>query len=154
MLNRSGPSMEPWGTPLVISVGSDVKLTRNNSCFPSILNQFGSGPGMWRLDQAFTFKTWCCWFSPTPTPTPSRQKKGPLSLQDFRLIAVLGRGHFGKVRGKNLLFCENDCLQSCDSLTKALIRQVFSTLNDKNQNRGMTQKMLMIILMIVVVKLS
>ncbi|TNM85515.1 hypothetical protein fugu_007786 [Takifugu bimaculatus] len=35
-----------------------------------------------------------------PVRTPSvgsKQKKGPLSLQDFRMIAVLGRGHFGKV---------------------------------------------------------
>ncbi|XP_051801799.1 serine/threonine-protein kinase N1 isoform X2 [Acanthochromis polyacanthus] len=36
--------------------------------------------------------------SPIRTPSvSSKQKKGPLSLHDFRLIAVLGRGHFGKV---------------------------------------------------------
>ncbi|MEQ2268816.1 Serine/threonine-protein kinase N2, partial [Xenotaenia resolanae] len=35
--------------------------------------------------------------SPVQTPSAGRQKKGPLSLQDFKLIAVLGRGHFGKV---------------------------------------------------------
>uniref|UniRef100_A0A4W6FN47 protein kinase C n=1 Tax=Lates calcarifer TaxID=8187 RepID=A0A4W6FN47_LATCA len=35
---------------------------------------------------------------PVRTPSvSSKQRKGPLSLQDFRLIAVLGRGHFGKV---------------------------------------------------------
>lgn len=32
----------------------------------------------------------------------SKQKKGPLSLQDFRMIAVLGRGHFGKVKWNNV----------------------------------------------------
>ncbi|XP_014841688.1 PREDICTED: serine/threonine-protein kinase N1 isoform X2 [Poecilia mexicana] len=35
--------------------------------------------------------------SPARTPPANRQKKGPLSIQDFKLIAVLGRGHFGKV---------------------------------------------------------
>ncbi|CDR18405.1 unnamed protein product [Oncorhynchus mykiss] len=37
---------------------------------------------------------------PTRTLSTSslrRQSKGPLCLQDFKLIAVLGRGHFGKV---------------------------------------------------------
>uniref|UniRef100_H3C9L4 protein kinase C n=1 Tax=Tetraodon nigroviridis TaxID=99883 RepID=H3C9L4_TETNG len=33
----------------------------------------------------------------TPSLGRSKQRKGPLSLQDFRMIAVLGRGHFGKV---------------------------------------------------------
>lgn len=37
-------------------------------------------------------------FLTVPVGFSSKQKKGPLSLQDFRLIAVLGRGHFGKVR--------------------------------------------------------
>uniref|UniRef100_A0A8C1J691 protein kinase C n=1 Tax=Cyprinus carpio TaxID=7962 RepID=A0A8C1J691_CYPCA len=32
-----------------------------------------------------------------PLSPSLKQKKTPLSLQDFRLIAVLGRGHFGKV---------------------------------------------------------
>uniref|UniRef100_A0A3B4EVZ4 protein kinase C n=1 Tax=Pundamilia nyererei TaxID=303518 RepID=A0A3B4EVZ4_9CICH len=32
----------------------------------------------------------CMWYALMPS-------KGPLSLQDFKLIAVLGRGHFGKV---------------------------------------------------------
>uniref|UniRef100_A0A8C8D525 protein kinase C n=1 Tax=Oncorhynchus tshawytscha TaxID=74940 RepID=A0A8C8D525_ONCTS len=32
-----------------------------------------------------------------PTRHISQQSKGPLCLQDFKLIAVLGRGHFGKV---------------------------------------------------------
>uniref|UniRef100_A0A3Q3EZQ2 protein kinase C n=1 Tax=Labrus bergylta TaxID=56723 RepID=A0A3Q3EZQ2_9LABR len=35
--------------------------------------------------------------APTFDPLVTTQRKGPLSLQDFRLIAVLGRGHFGKV---------------------------------------------------------
>lgn len=44
------------------------------------------------------FSLWMCLSVST-----SRQRKGPLTLQDFRLIAVLGRGHFGKVQ--IFLFC-------------------------------------------------
>ncbi|KAJ8378532.1 hypothetical protein AAFF_G00239150 [Aldrovandia affinis] len=35
--------------------------------------------------------------TPSLNSQHSKQKKTPLCLQDFRLIAVLGRGHFGKV---------------------------------------------------------
>ncbi|KAG5853842.1 hypothetical protein ANANG_G00030840 [Anguilla anguilla] len=35
--------------------------------------------------------------TPSSSSQHSKQKKTPLCLQDFRLIAVLGRGHFGKV---------------------------------------------------------
>ncbi|XP_069051776.1 serine/threonine-protein kinase N1 isoform X3 [Lepisosteus oculatus] len=35
--------------------------------------------------------------TPSQSSQNSKQKRAPLCLQDFRLIAVLGRGHFGKV---------------------------------------------------------
>ncbi|XP_066563840.1 serine/threonine-protein kinase N1 isoform X2 [Amia ocellicauda] len=35
--------------------------------------------------------------TPSQSSQHSKQKRDPLCLQDFRLIAVLGRGHFGKV---------------------------------------------------------
>ncbi|XP_018617563.1 serine/threonine-protein kinase N1 isoform X3 [Scleropages formosus] len=35
--------------------------------------------------------------TPSQSSQQGKQKKTPLCLQDFRLIAVLGRGHFGKV---------------------------------------------------------
>src|SRR4029434_2042908 len=34
----------------------------------------------------------------SPSLLLHRQSKGPLCLHDFRLVAVLGRGHFGKVQ--------------------------------------------------------
>ncbi|XP_023647640.1 serine/threonine-protein kinase N1 isoform X1 [Paramormyrops kingsleyae] len=35
--------------------------------------------------------------TPSQSSQQSKQKSNPLSLQNFRLVAVLGRGHFGKV---------------------------------------------------------
>lgn len=47
MLNRRGPKMEPWGTPHVILVCSDVKLPIDTKYFlfsKYVLNQFSTVP--------------------------------------------------------------------------------------------------------------
>ncbi|KAL2100939.1 hypothetical protein ACEWY4_002700 [Coilia grayii] len=45
-----------------------------------------------------------------------RQSKGPLCLQDFRLVAVLGRGHFGKVLLSE--YKKSGCLYAIKALKK------------------------------------
>lgn len=62
----------------------------------------------------------------------SKQRKGPLSLQDFRLIAVLGRGHFGKVQFDEwpVLFC----FVNLELWKKSFIKQVSN--NTKKQKKG------------------
>ncbi|XP_061883030.1 serine/threonine-protein kinase N1 isoform X3 [Entelurus aequoreus] len=65
-----------------VDIGTWVRLLRN--AIPTVNNSGNYSPNAHSL----------------PLNT-GKQRKGPLSLQDFRLIAVLGRGHFGKV-----LLCE------------------------------------------------
>ncbi|XP_029996921.1 serine/threonine-protein kinase N1 isoform X3 [Sphaeramia orbicularis] len=61
-----------------VDIGTWVRLLRN--AIPTVNNSGTYSPNAHSL-----------------TLNTGKQKKGPLSLQDFRLIAVLGRGHFGKV---------------------------------------------------------
>ncbi|XP_077379290.1 serine/threonine-protein kinase N1 isoform X2 [Festucalex cinctus] len=61
-----------------VDIGTWVRLLRN--AIPTVNNSGTYSPSAHNL-----------------TLNSGKQKKGPLSLQDFRLIAVLGRGHFGKV---------------------------------------------------------
>ncbi|XP_053711674.1 serine/threonine-protein kinase N1-like isoform X6 [Synchiropus splendidus] len=61
-----------------VDIGTWVRLLRN--AIPTVNNSGTYSPNAQSL-----------------TLNSGRQRKGPLSLQDFRLIAVLGRGHFGKV---------------------------------------------------------
>ncbi|XP_004539309.1 serine/threonine-protein kinase N1 isoform X3 [Maylandia zebra] len=61
-----------------VDIGTWVRLLRN--AIPTVNNSGTYSPNAQSL-----------------TLNSGKQKKGPLSLQDFRLIAVLGRGHFGKV---------------------------------------------------------
>uniref|UniRef100_A0A8C2FYV7 protein kinase C n=1 Tax=Cyprinus carpio TaxID=7962 RepID=A0A8C2FYV7_CYPCA len=80
-----------------VDIGTWVRLLRN--AIPTVNNTGTYSPhahtvqtGISRYVGVFTvlFKYVCVYVC-------SKQKKTPLSLQDFRLIAVLGRGHFGKV---------------------------------------------------------
>uniref|UniRef100_A0A8C4NY90 protein kinase C n=1 Tax=Dicentrarchus labrax TaxID=13489 RepID=A0A8C4NY90_DICLA len=61
-----------------VDIGTWVRLLRN--AIPTVNNSGTYSPNAHSL-----------------TLNSGKQRKGPLSLQDFRLIAVLGRGHFGKV---------------------------------------------------------
>ncbi|XP_035856268.1 serine/threonine-protein kinase N1 isoform X3 [Sander lucioperca] len=61
-----------------VDIGTWVRLLRN--AIPTVNNSGTYSPSAHSL-----------------TLNSGKQRKGPLSLQDFRLIAVLGRGHFGKV---------------------------------------------------------
>uniref|UniRef100_A0A8C2ZWE0 protein kinase C n=1 Tax=Cyclopterus lumpus TaxID=8103 RepID=A0A8C2ZWE0_CYCLU len=61
-----------------VDIGTWVRLLRN--AIPTVNNSGTYSPNAHSL-----------------TLNAGKQRKGPLSLQDFRLIAVLGRGHFGKV---------------------------------------------------------
>uniref|UniRef100_A0A7N8YE53 protein kinase C n=1 Tax=Mastacembelus armatus TaxID=205130 RepID=A0A7N8YE53_9TELE len=61
-----------------VDIGTWVRLLRN--AIPTVNNSGTYSPNAHNL-----------------TLNSGKQKKGPLSLQDFRIIAVLGRGHFGKV---------------------------------------------------------
>nr|XP_057904093.1 serine/threonine-protein kinase N1 isoform X3 [Doryrhamphus excisus] len=61
-----------------VDIGTWVRLLRN--AIPTVNNSGTYSPNAHSL-----------------TLNTGKQRKGPLSLQDFRLIAVLGRGHFGKV---------------------------------------------------------
>uniref|UniRef100_A0A8D0APW6 protein kinase C n=1 Tax=Sander lucioperca TaxID=283035 RepID=A0A8D0APW6_SANLU len=88
-----------------VDIGTWVRLLRN--AIPTVNNSGTYSPSAHSL--TLNSGTDCQSSSPSPPPdltpecpvqTPSvgsKQRKGPLSLQDFRLIAVLGRGHFGKV---------------------------------------------------------
>uniref|UniRef100_A0A8C5I3B9 protein kinase C n=1 Tax=Gouania willdenowi TaxID=441366 RepID=A0A8C5I3B9_GOUWI len=71
-----------------VDIGTWVRLLRN--AIPTVNNSGTYSPNVWYF--------WCqLSLIPRSVFVCSRQKTGPLSLQDFRLIAVLGRGHFGKV---------------------------------------------------------
>uniref|UniRef100_A0A9J8BE83 protein kinase C n=1 Tax=Cyprinus carpio carpio TaxID=630221 RepID=A0A9J8BE83_CYPCA len=54
----------------------------------------------------------------------SKQKKTPLSLQDFRLIAVLGRGHFGKV-----VFILPGAVDRIQEVSLMCEKRIFETVN-------------------------
>uniref|UniRef100_A0A8C5I1Z5 protein kinase C n=1 Tax=Gouania willdenowi TaxID=441366 RepID=A0A8C5I1Z5_GOUWI len=80
-----------------VDIGTWVRLLRN--AIPTVNN---SGTyNIYTTGRRGSTSVWYFWCQLSLIPRSvfvcSRQKTGPLSLQDFRLIAVLGRGHFGKV---------------------------------------------------------
>uniref|UniRef100_A0A665VEC4 protein kinase C n=1 Tax=Echeneis naucrates TaxID=173247 RepID=A0A665VEC4_ECHNA len=71
-----------------VDIGTWVRLLRN--AIPTVNNSGTYSPNYFIIPCKIFLLTLCICIS-------SKQRQGPLSLQDFRLIAVLGRGHFGKV---------------------------------------------------------
>uniref|UniRef100_A0A8C5NGA4 protein kinase C n=1 Tax=Gouania willdenowi TaxID=441366 RepID=A0A8C5NGA4_GOUWI len=80
-----------------VDIGTWVRLLRN--AIPTVNNSGTYSPNAHRRRGSTSVWYFWCQLSLIPRSVfvCSRQKTGPLSLQDFRLIAVLGRGHFGKV---------------------------------------------------------
>uniref|UniRef100_A0A671YCM5 protein kinase C n=1 Tax=Sparus aurata TaxID=8175 RepID=A0A671YCM5_SPAAU len=86
-----------------VDIATWVRLLRNaipsGSNAPSYTPSFSIpiSPSFYCYPLSVIFPPHNCFVLPSPPPSSPRPNSGPLCLQDFKLIAVLGRGHFGKV---------------------------------------------------------
>ncbi|KAJ0001510.1 hypothetical protein NQD34_006530 [Periophthalmus magnuspinnatus] len=81
-----------------IPSGSNTPTYTQSFSNNTLSNNTGYGTSVWNVRQLEIRLCKIAKFSPTPLCVPEKfQTSSPLCLQDFKLIAVLGRGHFGKV---------------------------------------------------------